>query len=505
MKTTLLAFALLLLTTLLSRADFLIPDIDSWGLESGSGPQPPGTVIDFALSLGGTRNNPTQSNTLNVGIYLSQTMNSISSPAVQVTTVPCTVPGNATQGPTAQGSFTIPSTFNGRAITAGTYYVVYYAQGDTGSSIVSSTLIIGLPAIQVQQPAGTTLTNGTSTVSFGGTGIGDTVSLTFNVANPGTTNLTGLGITIGGTNASMFSVKTAAISPVTPNNSTFFVISFVPTSAGAKTASIQIANNVSGSNPFTVNLTGSGVLAPVINTLAATSVTSTSAVLNGNVNAENDTVQPQFNYGPTTSYGSNASSSPATVTGGSATAVSAALTGLTPGTTYHFRLTGNNGGGLTLGTDTTFTTLTVAQNWLQTYFGTTSATGSAAPTADPNNNGISNLMEYALGGNPLTGAAEGSILPATSINPTTNTLQLSFMRFMDHTDLTEVVQGADSPAGPWTNLATSTAGGAFTSDASGVTVSETGTGNARAVTVTDLYEANDPAHPQRFMRLQVSQ
>jgi hypothetical protein len=38
----------------------------------------------------------------------------------------------------------------------------------------------------------------------------------------------------------------------------------------------------------------------------------------------------------------------------------------------------------------------------------------------------------------------------------------------------------------------------------GVAVSETGTPPLRAVSVGDLYTAADPAHPHRFLRLQVA-
>ena len=36
------------------------------------------------------------------------------------------------------------------------------------------------------------------------------------------------------------------------------------------------------------------------------------------------------------------------------------------------------------------------------------------------------------------------------------------------------------------------------------TVAETGAGSTRSVTVSDIYPVSDPAHPCRFMRLQVA-
>lgn len=95
--------------------------------------------------------------------------------------------------------------------------------------------------------------------------------------------------------------------------------------------------------------------APAVTTGDATSLTQTGATLGGTVNAQGATTTCVIEYGTTTSYGSSAPCSP-TPSGGSAVAVSAAVTGLAPGTTYHFRVTARNDGGTTSGADKTFTT-----------------------------------------------------------------------------------------------------------------------------------------------------
>jgi hypothetical protein len=51
---------------------------------------------------------------------------------------------------------------------------------------------------------------------------------------------------------------------------------------------------------------------------------------------------------------------------------------------------------------------TPIQNWRQVHFGTTSNTGNAADLADPDNDGIANLLEYALNLSPIA----ASTLPA---------------------------------------------------------------------------------------------
>lgn len=95
------------------------------------------------------------------------------------------------------------------------------------------------------------------------------------------------------------------------------------------------------------------VAAPVVTTGTASSVAASSATLNGMVNANNASTAVTFDYGTSTSYGSTATAAPSPVTGVADTSVSAALTGLTANTTYHFRVVG----GSSNGSDQTFTTL----------------------------------------------------------------------------------------------------------------------------------------------------
>ena len=66
-----------------------------------------------------------------------------------------------------------------------------------------------------------------------------------------------------------------------------------------------------------------------------------------------------FQYGTTTSYGSVANATPATVTGNTLTNVSAAVISLLPSTTYHYRTKVVAGGQTYYGADKTFTTLAI--------------------------------------------------------------------------------------------------------------------------------------------------
>ena len=152
----------------------------------------------------------------------------------------------------------------------------------------------------------------------------------------------------------------------------------------------------------------------------------------------------------------------------------------------------------------TGTGLTRLEAWRQQYFGTPANTGNAANTADPNKNGIVNFLEYALGGDPIGGTPGVSILPQPGTSAT-NRLQITLTRYLDRNDITLTALAADSLNGPWSNLARSTNGSPFTLLDPGAAVSETGTGNTRTVTLTDLYPVNDPAHPFRYLRLEVAQ
>jgi hypothetical protein len=89
---------------------------------------------------------------------------------------------------------------------------------------------------------------------------------------------------------------------------------------------------------------------PTAVTGAATNVTDSAATLNGTVTPDRAPFTARFEYGTTTNYGRTA-----TATG--TAAVTAALTGLAPDTTYHYRLVATSpGGGTGRGQDRTFRT-----------------------------------------------------------------------------------------------------------------------------------------------------
>ena len=107
--------------------------------------------------------------------------------------------------------------------------------------------------------------------------------------------------------------------------------------------------------PPTANDTTDAV-PPTATTNAATSVGVTGATLNGTVNAQNDSTTVSFEYGTDTGYGTTVAAAQSPLSSSSDQSVSKAITGLTPNTTYHYRVTATNSADTTNGDDQTFTT-----------------------------------------------------------------------------------------------------------------------------------------------------
>jgi hypothetical protein len=134
---------------------------------------------------------------------------------------------------------------------------------------------------------------------------------------------------------------------------------------------------------------------PDATTTAATTIGQTSATLNGTVNPNDHWTTYYFQWGTTTSYGST---TPATSAGNakSPRPVSAVIAGLTPATTYHFRVVATSNKGTGMGQDRTFTTLPPPP--LVTT-GTVSAVEQTSATlhAEVNPNGAATTYRFDVG------------------------------------------------------------------------------------------------------------
>jgi hypothetical protein len=97
---------------------------------------------------------------------------------------------------------------------------------------------------------------------------------------------------------------------------------------------------------------------PFATATAATSVTETSATLNGSVSPKSDTVAVRFLYGTTSGvYTDSVSAVPDTASGDSTTTVSASVTGLSGGTTYYYVIAGANNAVYFRSNEKTFATI----------------------------------------------------------------------------------------------------------------------------------------------------
>ena len=96
---------------------------------------------------------------------------------------------------------------------------------------------------------------------FGSQSLNTNADVVFTITNSGDGDLTlTTPITIGGTDADQFSIQAQPGSPVSSGGgTTTFTVRFTPTSLGAKTATIAIANDDSDENPYDLTLNGTGI------------------------------------------------------------------------------------------------------------------------------------------------------------------------------------------------------------------------------------------------------
>lgn len=188
---------------------------------------------------------------------------------------------------------------------------------------------------------------------------------------------------------------------------------------------------VSDQGSFLVDIWGAAITQhlPNVTTGVPSNVGGTTATVSGLFDPDGlSGTTCAFEYGTDTSYGSSVPCSPAP-SGSGVTAVHADLSGLTPGTTYHYRLTGTSADGTNTGLDATFTTPAAPT------VGSTSATpGSTSATlkATVNPQGAATAYHFEYGTTtsygssaPVSDASAGSGTSAKSVSVDVSGLQPS--------------------------------------------------------------------------------
>ena len=226
-----------------------------------------------------------------------------------------------------------------------------------------------------------------------------------------------MSFTAGGASAAGPAVTTKAASSVTstgaklnatvnPNGqaTTYFFDYGTTTSYGSKTSvvsagagtkavavSATLTGLTSGTYHFRIEATSSAGTSvggdmtfattgpPAVQTGTAQGASTAGATLTGTVNPHGNTTSWYFQYGSTTAYGSQTPSKSAGA-GTTSTGVSAVVSKLVAGTTYHYRLVATSSAGTTYGSDVTFTTVsavTIAASTLQIVYGSAATLSGA--------------------------------------------------------------------------------------------------------------------------------
>ncbi|MDX6640330.1 MAG: hypothetical protein QOF12_1341 [Solirubrobacteraceae bacterium] len=162
-----------------------------------------------------------------------------------------------------------------------------------------------------------------------------------------------------------------------------------------------------------------GAGAPTATTRPATNIAATTATLDATVSPNGNDTTYSFQYGPTAQYGAQTPVQ-GPIHGNANKSVSANVAGLTPSSTYHYRVVASSSAGSVTGADMTFATtapgaptgnaLTIAANHGTVTFGR--PTTIAGTLSGPSNSGVTVTLEENPA--PYTGGFKSTGLTATT-------------------------------------------------------------------------------------------
>lgn len=136
---------------------------------------------------------------------------------------------------------------------------------------------------------------------------------------------------------------------------------------------------------------------PTVTTGPASSVTDTTAVLTATIDPNGRSTSYTFSYGPTTAYGS-ATAARSIGSGSAPRSVQETITGLLPGTVYHYRVSALSSAGSSTGADHYFTTTGFQPAAVVTGAAIDVGQDSATPTGTVNPEGTATtwVVQYGL-------------------------------------------------------------------------------------------------------------
>ena len=288
--------------------------------------------------------------------------------------------------------------------------------------------------------------------------------------NPGTADLTGLALTVNGPNHADFTVGSLGATTLASNETTTFTVSFAPGAAGTRTAALHLASNDADENPFDIAITGIGVAVPeiAVEQPAGTGLTDGAAVLDcGSLNL--GVAPATFTVTVKNPGTADLTDLALTVDGPDHTdftAGSLGATTLAPNETTTFTVSfapgaaGTRTAALHLASNDadedpfdialTGTGRVPVESWRLANFGISESTGTAANDADPDGDGLSNLIEYGFGMNP--NVPDNHQLTCQKSG---DSLALVYPRNLAATDLMFVIEGSSDlgVAVPWLTVA----------------------------------------------------
>ncbi|MEO5713378.1 MAG: choice-of-anchor D domain-containing protein [Luteolibacter sp.] len=132
-------------------------------------------------------------------------------------------------------------------IQGGTLDLGAYEQGDKGN----------FPDIQVEQPVGTPLVDGSAAIDFSSS---QGIAKTFVIRNIGPANLKNISVTGDGVDIASFKFTQPGLTLLASGASTSFTVTFLPRFSGIRQATIHILSNDDDESSFDIDLSGDALL-----------------------------------------------------------------------------------------------------------------------------------------------------------------------------------------------------------------------------------------------------